>query len=166
MKFATLIGAVAAHNITYEVESAYLAYIAEHGKSYGTEEEYKFRLNQFRHNTQFIEQFNAKVTDNSAKLAINHMADWTSTEYKKLRGYKSRRGSKQAGKAVYTGEGADPPAAVDWRTSGAVTPVKNQGQCGSCWSFSATGSLEGRYQIAGNTLTSFSEQQLVDCSTA
>ena len=53
---------------------------------------------------------------------------------------------------------------VDWVTAGAVTPIKDQGQCGSCWSFSATGGLEGAYQIAGNALTSFSEEQLVECA--
>lgn len=53
---------------------------------------------------------------------------------------------------------------VDWVTAGAVTAVKDQGQCGSCWSFSATGGLEGAYFLAGNTLTAFSEQQLVECA--
>jgi len=60
---------------------------------------------------------------------------------------------------------ASVPSEIDWTTKGAVTPVKDQGQCGSCWSFSTTGALEGAYAIKTKTLSSFSEQQLVDCDT-
>jgi KDEL-tailed cysteine endopeptidase len=94
------------------------------------------------------------------------MADWTEAEYKKLLGYKKRIGSAKAAHTFVPQITRGLPAAVDWRAQGAVTPVKNQGQCGSCWSFSTTGSMEGRYQIAGNNLTSFSEEQFVDCSTS
>ena len=60
----------------------------------------------------------------------------------------------------------DLPASVDWTAQGAVTPVKDQGQCGSCWSFSTTGALEGAYYIKNGALNSYSEQHLVSCDTS
>jgi len=167
MKFAlaALLGVASA--VDKDTEMAFISFIAENGKSYGTREEYEFRLAQFSKKVEFVQQHNALNADDHF-VGINHMADWTDHEYKKLLGFKhhNKKAHKKHHKHVESVNVSDIPASVDWRTLGAVTPVKNQAQCGSCWAFSATGAMEGRYQIKNNTLVSFSEQQLVDCSKA
>jgi len=167
MKFSTLaaLGVAQAHSLNDQVEQQYIQYLAQHGKSYGTAEEYKFRLAIFADKLEQVKAYNAESTGTDAVLGMNFMADWTDAEYKKVRGYKQGASKAQA-KTIFVGNNTAVPASVDWVTAGAVTPVKNQGSCGSCWAFSTTGGMEGRYQLAGHDLTSFSEQQFVDCSSA
>ena len=81
-------------------------------------------------------------------------------EFKQFLGYKP---TKQSNTPVCDNSSVTTVDSIDWTTEGAVTGVKNQGSCGSCWTFSTTGSLEGFYYLSGNELTSFSEQNIVDC---
>merc|ERR1712238_156344 len=98
--------------------------------------------------------------EHQSTVGHNQFSDWTDAEYKKLLGFKSQKGLLRDEVELDTSNLAD---SVDWVTKGAVTPVKNQGQCGSCWAFSTTGSVEGAEFLATGKLQSFSEQQLVDC---
>merc|ERR1712151_906374 len=98
------------------------------------------------------------------KVGLNKFADLTNDEFKKqFTGFKNQSSAQNNVKVLST---ADVPDSIDWREHNAVTEVKNQGQCGSCWAFSTTGSMESRYYIKNKSLPSLSEQQLVDCSNA
>merc|ERR1712232_1484602 len=111
-----------------------------------------------------IQATNAKKL--SYTVGVNQFADLTADEfaaqYTGLKKPETPWGDlPYLGRDTYNGEAL--ATSVDWTTKGAVTPVKNQGQCGSCWSFSTTGSLEGAWEIASGNLVSLSEQQFVDC---
>jgi len=98
-------------------------------------------------------------------LGVNEFAGMTPEEFSQLKGYKQPESREAPTLGIHKYSGAPLPDSVDWTEQGAVTPVKYQGQCGSCWAFSAVGALEGRAQLAKGSLVPMSEQQFVDCDT-
>jgi len=143
-------------DVNFGVEQSFMRHIADFGKSYGTAEEYQFRLGEFAKKDAIINAHNAK--NGSFTLGHNKFSDMTDFEYKQMLGARKSEGVKEY--TVLEETAAD---SVDWRELGAVNAVKDQKQCGSCWAFSATAAVEGAHFVATNELLSLSEQQLVDC---
>ncbi|MED6192977.1 hypothetical protein PIB30_014965 [Stylosanthes scabra] len=131
------------------------------GKSYRSTEEMKRRFEIFSNNLKVIRSTNRKRL--SYTLGVNHFADWSWEEFKT-----HRLGAAQNCSATLKGSHRITqvvlPKSKDWREEGIVSPVKDQGQCGSCWTFSTTGALEAAYAQAYGKNISLSEQQLVDCA--
>ncbi|KAH1232280.1 Thiol protease aleurain-like [Glycine max] len=136
-------------------------FVSRFGKSYQSEEEMKERYEIFSQNLRFIRSHNKKRLPYT--LSVNHFADWTWEEFKR-----HRLGAAQNCSATLNGNhkltDAVLPPTKDWRKEGIVSSVKDQGSCGSCWTFSTTGALEAAYAQAFGKSISLSEQQLVDCA--
>jgi cathepsin L len=142
-----------------------------HGKVYLSLEHETYRFGIFKKNIELIEKHNTEYSMgmHTYTLGVNPFADWTFAEFKEnMLGTRYNasmtRGSASVATFARLPAHLKAPESVDWREEGAVTPVKNQGQCGSCWAFSTTGSLEAAHFRLTNELVSLSEQQLVDCS--
>jgi len=151
---------VQSKNLQYQ--SAFADWMHKHSKSYA-HDEFQARFQIFKNNLDFINTHNAK-TDKTFTVALNKFADLTNQEFANMynglrvpEGY-VHQGTLQADTTVTL------PDTWDWRKQGAVTGVKNQGQCGSCWSFSTTGSVEGCHFLTSGKLVSLSEQNIMDCS--
>lgn len=138
----------------------FMKHVAEYNLSYATTAEYEARLKIFSDLDEAINAENAKP-ENTFTLGHNKYSTWTDAELDTLRGFKSNRKLPE-----FTENGTPNSDSVDWVTAGCVTGVKDQGQCGSCWAFSTTGSMEGGHCVATGNLISLSESELVDCDTS
>jgi len=139
------------------------AWKKEQGKSYATNEALTKAMTAFAANEEIINTHNAKGL--SYTLGHNNFSDMTWDEFRSTHMSEifTNKAPKNMNRVHLKGIGQPEADAVDWVAKGAVTPVKNQQRCGSCWAFSTTGSMEGAYQLATGKLQSFSEEDLVQC---
>jgi len=147
----------------FEYQSAFTFWMQKFQKSY-SHDEFQHRYSVFKNNMDFIEAHNK--ANKGFTVEMNKFGDLTVHEFSNL-----YLGSSYTAKKVDNKISSPTalPTSFDWRSKGAVSHVKNQGQCGSCWSFSTTGSTEGCHYIqekAPKKMVSLSEQNLMDCSTS
>ena len=155
---AALMGAVATAMETAPIWE-FFDYLARHNKQYTSDAELNLRYIRWAEIDEHIKNHNA--SGSMYRAGHNKFSDWSFAEYKALMGY--RKGPEAPVKEVAVFEPANSDG-INWIDLGGVTPIKDQGNCGSCWAFSTTGSLEGAHFAATGKLLSFSEQQLVDCA--
>jgi C1A family cysteine protease len=167
----TSMPAMTPHVFNHPSWSDFSAFALEFDKSYDTEADITHRFDNFVRN---LERIRTHPSNSSYTLGVNMYMDMSEDEFRDSVGGGCFVKPEQNGfyerktrcRPYMPESTADLPDSVDWRDENAVTPVKDQGQCGSCWSFSATGSMEGAWAIANSELVSLSEQQLVDCSVS
>jgi C1A family cysteine protease len=167
LRVSACLAVAAAAGSPPDYELAFRDFKVKFQRSYGSPEEESRRLEIFTANLRYIESANSRKL--SYELEVNEFADQSPEEFSAARfgmrkpppAKRLWQGAPYLGSDAYSG--AALPSSVDWSQKGAVTPPKNQAQCGSCWAFSTTGAVEGAWAIATGQLLSLSEQQLVDC---
>ncbi|KAH9562647.1 hypothetical protein CY35_05G083300 [Sphagnum magellanicum] len=139
------------------------SWLKKHAKAYDSVSEKHHRFAIFKENLRYIHSQN--VQEKSYWLGLNSLSDLTHEEFQaRYLGTRPHRDPSRLQKTDgFMYADVEAPASVDWRQKGAVSEVKDQGSCGSCWAFSTTGSVEGINEIVTGELISLSEQELVDC---
>ncbi|CAH1790413.1 unnamed protein product [Owenia fusiformis] len=166
MKLAIVLGLVACAFADPNLDAQWNLFKKTHNKVYTQIEETMRRI-IFERNVQRIQSHNleADMGLHTYRLGMNKYGDLTDEEYRTLLGYRMTNTTRSSSGTFMAPSNMVLPDSVDWRPKGYVTPIKDQKQCGSCWAFSATGSLEGQTFKKTGKLPSLSEQNLVDCST-
>jgi len=157
----SLVACVSAASLTTVYTDAFTRFTAEYSKSYDSVEEYAKRLQIFADNMEKVAEMNAEhvLINGEAVYGVTKFSDLTPKEFKaNYLGYKPSNRTK-----TYVTPTAPVANDIDWVSKGAVTPVKDQGRCGSCWAFSATAAIESYAQLAGKGLKVLSAQQINSC---
>ncbi|OQR90454.1 cathepsin, cysteine protease family C01A [Achlya hypogyna] len=142
---------------------AFADFVAQHEKAYQDDKEATRRAGIFHANVQYINSVNRQGL--SYRLGVNHLADQTPDEVRRRFFHaKAPRARDNGASAVHGLSSTSLPDEWDWRLHGGVTPVKDQGHCGSCWTFGTTGALEGQLFKKTNATIRLSQQNLLDCS--
>jgi len=149
------------HNRTY-YETKFFQWLTNYGVQFNNYDHFSQLLDNFATNDDIIETHNSKYSE-TYKLGHNKFSHINNDDFKSFlqKGVKNDI-TTQVNSQVYVNI-TSVPSEIDWVSLGVVTNVKDQGQCGSCWSFSTTGAMEGAYQIKYGKLVSFSEQEFIDC---
>jgi len=163
MHLVFLFALVAASYARPSEDSAWAAYKRKFEKVYTTVEEEGERYQQWLKNMDLVKQHNAEFS-NTYTIGINQFSDMSDEEFSAVMLSSLRVPTEKHTGHIYMSKNITVANTVDWRDKGYVTDVKNQGQCGSCYAFAATGSLEGQWFSTHAELPSLSEQQIVDCS--
>ncbi|KAI9086186.1 hypothetical protein K1719_031907 [Acacia pycnantha] len=153
-----------------EVFNLFQMWKEETEREYPTVEEKTARFQIFKSNLKYIRQKNAKrKSPNDSRLGLNKFSDMTYEEFSQIYLHDEIEKPIIEGnysKMISNDASCYAPSSWDWRTKGAVTYVKDQGRCGGCWAFSATGAIEGITRIVSKWLPDLSEQQLISCVTS
>jgi cathepsin L len=152
-------GMLAASDIS--VNKQFVDFMKKYGKSYKTEAEFEYRFNIFK---QSLEILDARRKVGNKTHGITKFSDMTPEEFKQTLTLKTPNQWCQPTSLSFL-EDTKVADSLDWRAKGKVSPIKDQGQCGSCWAFSTTGFMESQLLMSNQDLVTFSEQQLVDCDT-